>query len=124
MRNAVSERIPSGIEVKFIFRNRVCSGIILNLTKNSILIYSRRSFPAYLRDDFKVLVLFKEKRLAVPVRMKKLSARDRNSNIIAIDVLNPSEDYLKLVNDQRPFNKSYSIHTHRLLGKIVSNSMQ
>jgi hypothetical protein len=124
MQNAVSEKIPSGIEVKFIFRNKVCSGIILNLTKNSILIYSKLSPPADLTDDFKILVLFQEKRLVVPVRIKKLSLKDSSSNIIAVDVLNPSKDYLELVSDQRPFNKSFSIHTRRLLGKIDSNSVQ
>jgi hypothetical protein len=124
MGKAVSEKIPSGIEVKFIFRNKVCSGTILNLTKNSILIYSKLSPPAGLTDDFKILVLLQEKRLVVPVRIKKLSAKDSGSNIIAVDVLNPSEDYLELVNDQGPFNKSFSIHTRRLLGKIDSNSVQ
>jgi hypothetical protein len=123
MRNAVSEKIPSGIEVKFIFRNKVCSGTILNLTRNSMLIYSRLSCPANLRDDFKILVLLKEKRLVVPVRIKKLSAKDSRSNIIAVDVLNPSKDYLELVSDQRSSGKSFSMHTRRLLGKIDSDSI-
>ncbi len=124
MGKAVSEKIPSGIEVKFIFRNKVCSGTILNLTRNSILIYSKLSPLADLTDDFKVLVLFQGKRLVIPVRIKKMSAKDSSSNIIAVDVLNPSEDYMELVSDQRPFNKSFSIHTRRLLGKIDSNSVQ
>ena len=117
MRNKVYEKFPVNVEVKFLFENKVYSGTALKLLKKIMLIHAEWDFPADFQKEFEVLILHKEKRMMVPVRIEKLAATDKYSNVITVEVLNPPKDYLELVGSRRTVYKIYSSITRRLLRK-------
>ncbi len=110
-------KMPRGIEVRFLFGSRVYSGTILNLSKSHILIYARLHSTADFRGNVNLLIIHDGRRLAIPVRIRRMAVKYGYYNLINVEVLDSTPDYLEFFEHTMPAYKQYSIHTLRLLKK-------
>ncbi len=117
MGKKVSGKMPEGIEVRFIFGSKIYSGTILNLSKSHILIYARLHSTADFRGNVNLLIIHKGRRIVVPVRIRRLAAKYGYYNLITVEVLDSSPDYLEFIDHTMPAYKQYSVRTLRLLKK-------
>lgn len=115
MRKRVSERVPPNVEVKFLFENRVYSGTVMGLSEKGMSIRAGWDAPVDFEENFEVLILHREKRIMVPVKLERLAATDKYNNIIKIEVLNPPREYLELAGGRGTGYKVYRGIARKLL---------
>lgn len=98
-------RINTTFSVKFLFGNKVYLGTVTNFSEKGMLIHSALQFPLEWSSKFKVLIIFKERRIAVPVKIIRLLEFEHYYNSIAVEVHDPPKEYLDFIKSNR-FPKS------------------
>jgi hypothetical protein len=100
------ERKTVNIQANFIYDDEMYSGAITNLSEQGAYIETGFRFPFKLK--YKIFFRFKPKilifirsngnSLKVLVKTRRLHKIDRHYNGLGVEVLNPTKDYLKLIN--------------------------
>ncbi len=96
MRKRSFERIPASINVEFCCDDRGYSGTVKNLSENGMFISTRdMCFP--FDTKFEVLIPVEESVLTIPVKVSRITRTSNCYDGIAVELLNPPEDYLKFI---------------------------
>jgi hypothetical protein len=109
-------RIRTKIKVKFFCEKVLCSGTMYNFSENGMLINTKISFP--FDWEFDVFMLLKEKLLKVPVKIIRLSKGDKYYDIMAVEVLDPPQEYKDFVRSMKSFRKSLMTREFEIQGQL------
>ena len=107
-------RITSTVSIKFLFGKKVYLGTVSNFSEKGMLIHSALHFPLEWSNNFKVLIIVKDRRIAVPVKIVRLLEFEHYYNSIAVEVYEPPKEYLNFVESNR-FPQNYLKIIHRKL---------
>lgn len=88
-------RIPSSLIVKFIHRGSMCYGLITDLSESGMRINSGVCLPS--NSSLKLMLPLKDGVLELPVKVRRLVKTDAFYDIMGVEVLKPSKQYLKIV---------------------------
>ncbi len=94
-------RINSTVSVKFLLGNKVYLGTVTDFSEKGMLIHTALQFPLEWSNDFKVLIIVKDRRVLVPVRIIRLFEFEHYYNSIAVEVNEPPKEYLDFVESNR-----------------------
>jgi hypothetical protein len=102
------QRIPAVID--FHCFNIDCFGTITNLSANGMFIRSKKmSFP--FESQFEICIPFNEGELKVRVKVKRITKSTDYYDGIAVELVNPSKNYLEFITKLRSGDKPRnSIH--------------
>lgn len=89
------ERIPVNIQAEFFYGNKMNTGTVTNLSKNSMYINTKICLP--FKSEFEVLIPFKDEMLKVPVIVKSFVQSDDIYNGMDVELLNLPQNYLEFV---------------------------
>ena len=106
MEKRTYSRISSTVSVKFLLGNKLYLGTVTNFSEKGMLIHSTLHFPLKWSSNFKVLIIFKERRIVIPVRIIRLVEFEHYYNSIAVEVHEPPREYLDFVESNR-FPRNY-----------------
>jgi hypothetical protein len=94
MEKRASQRVPVRIEIQCC--NIDCYGIIANLSANGIFIESKKiTFP--LESQFELCIPLKKDPLTVRVKINRITKSNGDHDGIGVEVLDPPQKYLELV---------------------------
>ena len=94
------KRIPSDIKIIFSCDKMDYCGTITNISENGMFINAHEMcFP--FDSTFEVDINFDGKKLSVPVKVSRLTKTNNSYDGIAVELLNPSQNYLDFVEDLR-----------------------
>ncbi|GBD97091.1 MAG TPA: PilZ domain-containing protein [Nitrospirae bacterium] len=96
MERRFSERKTLNIDTTLIAGNLFYSGTVLNISEKGMSICSKIRFP-----DDSVLVVIIRKKIMVIARVKWAKQKNSHYYTIGVELLNPLQDYLELVNSLR-----------------------
>jgi predicted mannosyl-3-phosphoglycerate phosphatase (HAD superfamily) len=99
MEKRAFERIPADIKVRFYCNNTEFSGTIVNLSENGMFINTEESwFPFDVQFD--IPVSLEEEILNISVNLNRIILSP-DSNGIGVELISPSEKYLKFVSRRK-----------------------
>ncbi len=97
MKKRAFERIPKSIFVKFFSGNSEYPGIIMNLSEKGMFISTKVTFP--LKPKLEILIPLKEEILQLHGKIKSIGKAGKIYNGIGVELLNPTQNYLKFVSN-------------------------
>lgn len=100
-------KIRSNLKIRFFCSNSFCAGTVTSLSEKGMLIETRMTLP--FDRKFDIVICLREKLIRVPVQLRKLIGNNKSYDIMAVEVLNPQKDYLKLIDSISPSNKNKNI---------------
>ncbi len=112
MRKKTYYKIPSPLKVRFFCTHSFCAGMATSLSKRDMVIETKMALP--LNGQFDVIICLREKLIKVPVKLKKMIGSNNSYDIMAVEILNPQQDYLDFVNSINPLYKKGSAAGHHL----------
>jgi c-di-GMP-binding flagellar brake protein YcgR len=95
MQRRAYERIPVKLDVRFYCNDKECSGTVMNLSENGLLINAKMDFPFDM--NFELFIPWDRKILKVPVKITRLEKTGDNYNGLSVQVQKMTDGYLKLV---------------------------
>jgi len=95
MEKRTFERIPANLPVSFYCCNSYYLGTVMNISKNGMFISTKEMFFPF-ESNFEIIIL-KDKFLKIPVKVKMFTKSTTSYNGIGVEVISPSQEYLKLV---------------------------
>jgi len=95
MEKRAVKRIPKCICIKFFSGTSLHSGIIINLSEKGICINTKMPFP--LKSKLEIHLPLKKEILKVHGMIKNIRKAGKIYNGIGVELLNPTENYLKLI---------------------------
>lgn len=113
MQKRTYERIPASLVAKFFLCNTLYYGIVTNISENGMCINTGTCFPC--GSKVKLRIPLKEEVLEVPVKVSRV-VKETNSlyDVMGVEVLNPSERYLQIVDNLKAISKSQDFPTKSL----------
>ncbi len=93
------ERIEKSMFVKFLSGTSKYAGIIMNLSEKGMFISTKVTFP--LEPELEILIPLKEEILRVHGEVKSVGKAGKIYNGIGVQLLNPTQNYLKFVSNLR-----------------------
>ena len=97
MEKRAVKRIPKCICIKFYSGTSLHSGIIMNLSEKGLLINTKMTLP--LQSKLEILIPLKEEILKVQAMIKNIRKAGKIYNGIGVELLNPTKNYFKLINN-------------------------
>jgi hypothetical protein len=100
MERRVYKRIPANIEVKFFCCSTLNHGTVTNLSEKGMFISTNEMCLPF-DSQFEIFFPLKEKKIGIPVMLKRIVMEPDSNDGIAVELLNTSNDYLEIVNNLR-----------------------
>jgi hypothetical protein len=91
------KRIQTKIDARFFYGNLFYSGTVLNVSENGMFINTKRFLP--LDSMFVVIVRSNHNYFKVIAKVKRSQKSNDISNGVGVELLSPSSDYLKFINN-------------------------
>ena len=102
MGRRLSERVS--VKMDFYCNDMMCSGTILNLSGNGMLISSHNiDFP--FQTQFKLQIPLQKEEVEVHVKVNRLLKTNQYYDVMAVELINPSSRYLDFVEDLKHCQK-------------------
>lgn len=94
------DRIPVNIQIKFLCRNHVYYGTVMNISERGMFINTSEMCLPF---DYQVDIFFalEEKTLHVPVNLCRIRMSPDSYDGLGVEVLSPSREYLEFVDNLR-----------------------
>jgi hypothetical protein len=91
------KRIQIKIDARFFYGNLFYSGTVLNVSENGMFINTKRFLP--IDSMFVVIVRSNHNYFKVIAKVKRSQKSNDISNGVGVELLSPSTDYLKFINN-------------------------
>ena len=114
------KKIFAGKKAMFLSGNKLITGSVSNLSRNRMLINSQLEFPLEIKEYFNVLIIYKNKNLLVPVKIRKFIKIGNYYEAISVEVINTSNEYQELVKEQNSYSRSFSYFRKKHTGNNAS----
>jgi hypothetical protein len=98
-------RINTIVSIKFLLGHKVYLGTVTNFSEKGMLIHSAMQFPLKWSNDFKVLLIIRDRRILVPVRIVRLFEFEHYYNSIAVEVNEAPKEYFDFVESNRGYRR-------------------
>jgi len=105
-------RVNETVSIKFLLGEKVYLGTVTDFSEKGMLIHSALKFPLEWSSSFEVLLIVKDRRITVPVKILRLLEFEHYYNSIAVEVYEPPKEYLDFVESSRSRDRIHREETN------------
>ncbi len=109
------------LTARFLLGSQVHTGTISNLSEKGMILHTKAPLP--LNDVLKILIVYNDKRLIVTAKISGAGEIDGSPCAVAVKILNPQRDYLKLVDWFRPVSNTGNMSLSGILRQTHNKSL-
>lgn len=99
VRKRAVERIPTNLNVQFIWSDKPVAGAVADLSENGMLLNTNPCPP--LSAKFELSLPLEEEVLQIPVKVRRMVKKNHHFEAVGLEILNPPQKYLDFVSDLR-----------------------
>ncbi len=96
MEKRTYERLHANLDARFIYEDMFYSGRILNLSEGGMFISTIKYIPS--ESKFTVVIRINNEICEMPAKVKRVTRKNAYSDGIGIELIDPSNEYLKYLN--------------------------
>lgn len=100
MEKRAFERISVNLEVKFSSNENLYCGTVKNISEKGMFIRTKRIYFPF-DMQFEMRIPWEEKNIYLPVNLNRMSTSPDSSDALAVDIPEPSLEYLEFVRNLR-----------------------